>query len=235
MADQWETVRVDGRSMGAFTATPEGPGPFPAVVVIQHGASVDAFVEEMTRRVAAAGYLGIAPDLFHRQDPGPDTPSLQRIRGLRDTEVIQDVDATVSHLVGKSTVRGDRIGIIGFCMGGRVVYMMAAVSPALRAAAAFYGGNTMVPWGDGPSPFQRLANVTCPLLGFFGEDDANPSLEDMRKLDDELTRHGKQHEFHSYAGAGHGYMTFTNASMHRQDAARASWKITLAFLKKHLG
>ncbi len=234
MADRWEPVQVDGQPMRAFVASPDGPGPFAAIVVIMHGPGVDAFVEEMTRRVAAAGYVGIAPDLYHRQDASAEIPVMDRVRALRDEEIIRDVNATVSHLSDQSSVRADRTGIMGFCMGGRVVYMMAAVNPAFRAAAAFYGGNTMVAMGDGPSPFQRLADTVCPVLGFFGEDDGNPSPEDMKKLDDELTRHGKAHEFHSYPGTGHGYMNFNNESMHREDAARASWEITLAFLERHL-
>ena len=166
MADRWEPVQVDGQPMRAFVASPDGPGPFAAIVVIMHGPGVDAFVEEMTRHVAAAGYVGIAPDLYHRQDASAEIPVMDRVRALRDEEIIRDVNATVSHPSDQSSVRADRTGIMGFCMGGRVVYMMAAVNPAFRAAAAFYGGNTMVAMGDGPSPFQRLGDTVCPVLGF---------------------------------------------------------------------
>jgi carboxymethylenebutenolidase len=200
-----------------------------------HRGGVDEFMQEMTRRVAAAGFFGISPDLYHRQDPNPTTPLEARTSQLRDIEVIPDVNAAVDFLQRQRTVRRESIGIMGFCMGGRVVFLMATVNPALTAAVAFYGGNTMASWGEGPTAFQRLPTTYCPVLGFFGEDDQNPSPEDMRKLDAELTRHKKPHEFHSYPGAAHAYMNFTNKVGYREHAAKASWPITLAFLEKHLG
>jgi len=92
----------------------------------------------------------------------------------------------------------------------------------------------MVPWGDGPAPFERTAEIQCPLLGFFGEEDGNPSPADMRKLDAELTRHGKAHEFHSYAGANHAFMNRLGNRYHAQ-ADRDSWPKALAFFEKQLG
>jgi len=136
-------------------------------------------------------------------------------------------------LRGHRSVDAERLGIIGFCMGGRVSYLMAAANPHLKAAVAYYGGNIMVPWGEGPAPFERTGEIHCPLLGFFGEDDANPSPADMRKLDTELTKHGKEHEFHSYPGAGHAFMN-RRGERYRADADRASWPKTLAFFAKHL-
>ena len=232
MPERWENLTVDGQAIRAFSAAPEGSGPFPAVVVAMHAGGVDTFIQEMTRRLGAAGYLAIAPDLYHRQEPGGD--NLGRMGRLRDNEIIRDVNSTVEFLQGNSVVRADSIGITGFCMGGRVVFLMAAVNQAVKAAVPFYGGNTMVPWGEAPTPFERLANTYCPVLGFFGEEDGNPSPEDMRKLDAELTRHGRAHEFHSYPGAGHAYMDFTNPNRYRQQAADASWPIALAFFEKHL-
>jgi carboxymethylenebutenolidase len=126
------------------------------------------------------------------------------------------------------------LGIIGFCMGGRVSYLMAAVNPHLKAAVAYYGGNTMVPWGEGPAPFDRTAEIHCPLLAFFGEEDTNPSPADMRKLDAELTRHGKVHEFRAYAGANHAFMN-RHGNRYHADADRDSWPRTLATFGKYLG
>ena len=234
MAEQWENLQVDGSTMRAFLCTPGGAGPHPAVVVIQHAGGVDKFIEEMTRRIAAAGYVGIAPDLYHREDPNSTDGAMTKMQRLRDDTVIQDVNTALEHLrnTGLAT---DNIGITGFCMGGRVSFLMAGANPIFKASVPFYGGGTMVSWGDGPSPFDRMANIKCPVLGFFGEDDPNPSPDDMRKIDAELTRHGVPHELHSYAGAGHAYMDFTNAERYREQAEKASWPLTLAFLEKHLG
>jgi carboxymethylenebutenolidase len=234
MANFWETVQVDGNAMRLYVSVPEGKGPFAAVVVIQHQGGVDTFIEEMTQRIAQAGYVGVAPDLYHRDGPDCQDDGPTRRARLRDVTVIKDVNATVDFLQGHRQVDGERLGIVGFCMGGRVAYLMAAVNPALKAAVDYYGGNIMVPWGEGPAPFARTADIHCPLLGLFGEEDANPSPADMRKLDAELTRHGKVHEFHAYPGANHAFMNRHGARYHAE-ADRDSWPRALAFFKKHLG
>jgi carboxymethylenebutenolidase len=234
MADFWEHVQVDGNDMPLFVSVPDGSGPFPAVVVIQHQGGVDAFVQEMTQRMAQAGYVGVAPDLYHRDGPDCQDDGPTRRARLQDVNVIQDVNATVDFLHAHDAVEGERLGIVGFCMGGRVVYLMAAMQPGFKAAAAYYGGNIMVSWGDGSSPFDRTAEIGCPLIGFFGEADSNPSPADMRTLDAELSKHGKVHEFHSYPGANHAFMNARGERYHAE-AAQDSWPKTLAFFEKYLG
>ena len=234
MAPLWDSVRVDGEEMKLCMSVPDGKGPVPAVVVIQHQGGVDEFIEEMTERVASAGYVGVAPDLYHRDGPDCRDDGPTRRARLRDVTVIQDVNATVDFLKRHRAVDGNRLGIVGFCMGGRVVYLMAAAQPAFGAAVDYYGGNIMAPWGEGPAPFERTAEIHCPLIGFFGADDANPSPADMRKLDAELNRHGKAHEFYSYPGANHALMNRRGARYHAE-ADRDSWPKALAFFEKHLG
>jgi carboxymethylenebutenolidase len=233
MASFWESIKVDGADMRLYVSVPDGTGPFPAVVVIQHQGGVDDFMEEMTQRVASAGYAAVAPDLYHRDGPDCKDDGPTRRARLQDVTVIKDVNATVDFLRGHRSVDAERLGIIGFCMGGRVSYLMAAANPHLKAAVAYYGGNIMVPWGEGPAPFERTGEIHCPLLGLFGEEDANPSPADMRKLDAELTRLGKLHEFHSYPGAEHAFMN-RRGERYRADADRDSWPKTLAFFAKHL-
>ena len=233
MASFWESIQVDGADMRLYTSVPEGTGPFPAVVVIQHQGGVDDFVQEMTQRLASAGYAAVAPELYHRDGPDcQDDGPTQRAR-LLDVNVIKDVNATVDFLTSHRLVDGERLGIIGFCMDGRVAYLMAALQPHVKAAVDYYGGNIMVPWGEGPAPIDRTGEIHCPLLGLFGEEDANPSPADMRKLDAELTKHGKVHEFYSYPGAGHAFMN-RRGERYRADADHDSWPKTLAFFAKHL-
>ena len=233
MGAQWTTVHVDGQQMWSYLSLPDGPGPNPGVVVIQHGSGVDDWVQDMTRRLSQAGYAAIAPDLFHREDPNvTDTPT--RFGHLRDDDIIKDVNAAIELLRRHPDVLGDRIGITGFCMGGRVSYLMAGSNPALKAAGPFYPGNTTASWGgDGPTPFDRTPNISCPVIGFFGEDDSNPSPDDMKKLDAETTKHGKPHEFHSYAGAGHSFQ-WNGTQSYRAEAAADSWEKLLAWFQKYL-
>jgi carboxymethylenebutenolidase len=199
---------------------------------VQGQTGVDDFVE-FSQLVSRQGLVAAAPDLYHRDPPDcRDDPPTRRTR-LRDGTVIQDLNATVSFLKSHKSVDSGRIGIVGFCMGGRFVYLMSAVNPDIKAGVMYYGGGTMRAWGDGTSPFERSAEIHCPILGHFGEDDADPSPADMRKLDAELTRHGKLHEFYSYAGAAHAFANFGSAN-YREHAAKASWPRTFGFFAKHL-
>jgi carboxymethylenebutenolidase len=233
MGGRWDTLTVDGGAMRCYMTAPAGAGPHAAVVVIQHAGGVDDFVQAMTDRIAEAGFVGAAPDLYHRDDPASSDDALTRMGRLRDVNIVADVNATVAHLQGQADVRGDRIGITGFCMGGRVAYLMAARNPAFKASVVFYGGNTMVPWGEGPAPFDLSEQIGWPVLGLFGEEDGNPNPADVAKIDAELTRLGKPHEFHSYAAAGHAFMNEGRPS-YREDAAADAWQKCIAWFQKHL-
>jgi carboxymethylenebutenolidase len=234
VASQWQQTESDGNPMSMHVSSPEGDGIFPAVVVIQHQSGVDQFIQSTTRRLAEAGFVAAGPDLYHRD--GPNCPDDMRTRSSRlsDRRVVADVSATVEFLKRQGAVDSARIGIIGFCMGGRVVYLMAAAIPTFKAAVTFYPGNTGRAWGrDIPSPFERTSEIACPLQGHFGDEDKNPSPEDRLKLDAELTKHGKTHEFYTYPKAGHAFMDDTKESF-RPDAAQVAWPRALGFLRRHL-
>ncbi len=241
-SQSWETLQVEGEDMRAFVTVPDGAAPetpVGAVAVIQAAGGVDQFIQDMTRRTIAAGLVGIAPDLFHRLDPNSTMPPMARLSMLDDEQVTDDVDAAVEHLRNLPGVDANRIGIMGFCMGGRVAYMLPALrSEVFRAAVPFYGGGTMANWGadpDAETPFQRLSGFKCPVLSFFGDEDHNPSPEHAQMIDAELRGSGITHEYHSYAGAGHAYMDHTNPQRYNEAAAQASWPIALQFLTRHLG
>jgi carboxymethylenebutenolidase len=231
---QWQQTESDGNPMPIHLSVPEGGAVFPALVVIQHQSGVDEFIQGITRRLADAGFVAAAPDLYHRD--GPNCPDDMRTRSTRlgDRRVIADVGATVDFLKRHSAVDAGRVGIIGFCMGGRIVYLAAAAVPEFKAAVTFYPGNTGRAWGrDIPSPLERTAEIHCPLQGHFGDDDKNPSPEDRLKLAAELSKHGKIHEFYAYANAGHAFMDETKESF-RSEAAKAAWPRAVDFLRCYL-
>lgn len=231
----WQAIESDGSPMRTHVSTPDGSGPFPAMVVIQHQSGVDEFIQSVTQRLAGAGYVAAAPDLYHRDGPNCQDDMRTRSTRLGDRRVTNDVAAAVKMLQANPSVNRDKIGIIGFCMGGRVVYLMAAAVPEFKAAVTFYPGNTGRAWGrDIPSPFERSGEIHCPVQGHFGEDDKNPSPEDMRKLDAELNKHNKAHEFYSYPNAGHAFLDNTKES-YRAAAAEQAWPRALEFLKRLLG
>jgi carboxymethylenebutenolidase len=228
----WESVNVNGSAMRVYLSVPRAPRPAPAVLVIQGQSGVQDFLE-VTRMIAGRGYVAAAPDVFHRDGTNCRDDGPTRRARLRDATVIQDMSAAANFLKRHPAVDGARLGIVGFCMGGRIVYLMAAASPDFKAAVMYYGSDTMRPWGGGSSPFERTAEIHCPIMGHFGAEDENPSPADMHKLDAELSRHGKPHEFHQYPNAAHAFAN-VGSPKYRQAAAEASWPRTFAFFDEHL-
>ena len=234
MASSWETLQVNGAEMRAYLSLPGGSGPFPAVVVSQHGGGVDEFIRDMSDRLAEAGYAACAPELYHRITDEMLADGSRPIQHLSDPDIVADIDATVDFLRSHPSINGERIGVTGFCMGGRVTWLAAATNPHFKAAAPYYGGNIMVPWGEtDKTPYDLTSGIKCPVLFHFGETDANPSQEDMAKFDAELGRLGIPHEFHTYPGADHAFMDHTGPR-YQQAAADTSWPRTLAFFGAHL-
>jgi carboxymethylenebutenolidase len=230
----WQETESDGNPMRLYVSAPAGSGPFPALLVMQHQGGVDKFIQQITERLALDGYIAAAPDLYHRDGPDCTDDIVTRRSRLSDRRIINDIAAAVNFIQGHGAVANDRLGVIGFCMGGRLALLSASANPAFKAAVAFYPGNTFRAWGrDIPSPFERTGDICCPVQGHFGADDANPSPDDMAKLDAELNKLSKPHEFHSYPNAGHAFMDNTKESYRRQ-ADEVSWPRTLEFLGRHL-
>lgn len=225
MKAHYETVDVNGQAMRMFV---DGERDRPGVVVMVHGPGLDGFIEAQVTSLAEAGFFVAAPDVFHRQtDLNVDTKT--RVGRLRDPEIIEDGRAAAAHLRDRTL---EPIAVIGFCMGGRNAYLLAGGCPELwSAAVVFYGGDIMVGWGEEATPLDRTLAITCPILGIFGNDDTNPSQADVDRIDAELTRLGKRHTFHSYPGAGHAFLNFTDPELHRPEQAADAWQKTLAFLR----
>jgi carboxymethylenebutenolidase len=235
MASSWETLGVNNSGMPVYMATPDGGGPFPAVVVIQAADGVDEFIQTIADRLADQGYAAVAPSLYHRT-----TEAIEKAKGktrrqlLDDPEIVADINATVAFMQQHPSVNGERIGITGFCMGGRVVWLAAATIPHFKAVVPYYGGFMMDCWGEGTqSPFELSEGINCPMLYHFGEIDRNPTLEDMAKFDEQLTQLGKPHEFHVYPGADHRFADFTFTN-YQKAADELAWSRTLEFFAEHL-
>jgi carboxymethylenebutenolidase len=225
MQTSWKTVTVENSPMRLYLCQPEVADPVPAVVVIQNQDGVAEFTQEMTQRIAEAGYVGIAPDLYHRNTPELNADHPKRAGSRRDAAVIKDVNAAVDFLRSCPSADISRIGIVGFCMGGRVAFLMAAANPNFRAAVDFYGGGVYRAWGDGPAPSERAAEIHCPVQGHFGELSTTPAAVELRPLDAELTLLGKPHEFNFLPKAGHAFIR-TGGEGYRPYPDAASWPRT---------
>ena len=141
-------VEVGGSSMPVFIAEPAGAGPHAAVVLIHHRDGVDEFTRATCERLAKNGFVAAAPNLFHRRPAGEDTRDSRK--KLTDGEVVADINATVTALQAQKSVRGDKLGIMGHCMGGRMAYLGAASNPAFKAAVRALWRRHLPRRGRGP-------------------------------------------------------------------------------------
>ena len=226
---RWNDVLVDDSSMRCYLAEPHevnGPG----MLVCMHGPGIDDFIRDICERLASSGLAAIAPDFYHRQRE----PRVEPWTKIRDTEALHDMAKAVNALKEFSRIDPERLGVVGFCMGGRLAFLYAANNPDLRAAVVFHGGNIMVAREGLPSPLAQARNIRAPVLGLFGAEDENPSPSDVQRIDSELTRLGKEHEFHSYAGAGHAFLNFTRPAVFREAQAKEAWVTCLAWLDRYL-
>lgn len=243
VTEQIVDITTPDGPMATPTYRPEGEGPRPAVIVIMEAFGVNANIMGIAKRYAEQGYVGVAPDLFHRAGRLQAAPydKLMEYRdqlrvGFSDDSVMTDLGALMDSLRADPGV-SDSIGIVGFCLGGRISYMAAANLPGITASAVYYGG-FMVPSeasrADDYDALPDAPKVKVPMLGFFGEEDTNPSPEQVAKLDAALKAAGASYEFHSYAGAGHGFFCDDRGS-YNPGAAADTWTRVQAFFKQHLG
>lgn len=224
-----ETIEVGGSSMRICLAEPGGAGPFPLVIVMCHIGGLDEFTEDRVDRLAAAGYLAAAPDVFHYHDWIEEKEA--RRATLRDKRIVDDIKAALSLIESKGKLDAARVAILGHCMGGRTAMLGAGSVSQIGPLVVYYGGRTMLSWGDdGPTPFERIPDIRGPVIGFFGMDDNEPSPEDVDKIEAEFARHGIACKFHRYDGAGHAFQNFLSPERYREAAARDSWDRTLRFL-----
>jgi len=233
MGQHWEALKVAGNEMKALVAEPDGNQASAGIVVVMGRTGIDEALREQVADLAANGFAAIAPDMFHREDPNAPDYDTANTRVL-DDNIEKDVNTAIEYLRTHTAVGDGPVGIVGFCMGGRISYLMAVRNQELKAAAVYYGGGIMKARGEGPSPFEQSDRITCPVAGFFGRDDVSPSPEDVQKIGAELGRLGKVHEFHSYDGAGHAFMGKGRGS-YREDAAKDAWPKTLTWFQRYLG
>ena len=241
---QAETISFrghDGFESEAYFARPNNAGRVPGVVVIHHMPGWDEWTTDVVRKFAHHGYAAMAPNLFTRFGPGDPDDVAARARpagGAYDAEVMGDVAACMAHLRGLPEANG-KIGVIGFCSGGRHTYLAACTVPGIDAAVDCWGGRVIV---DDPkefspqravAPIHHTAKLACPLLGIFGNDDRNPTADQVNRTEQELKRLGKTYEFHRYDGAGHSFFDYGRPAYRPEQCADA-WQKVFAFFDKHL-
>jgi carboxymethylenebutenolidase len=225
------TIRVQNSMMDVYLDAPARQAPGPAVVVMYHRGGIDGFTKSVVERLAGFGYLVSVPDVYHRCPAG--MAPAERKNLLKDSEVVADIAATLADLRARADVAPDRIVLLGHCMGGRMALLGAGSLPQFCGLVVYYGGSVNRSWGnDGPTPFERLRNIACPVIGFFGDQDTHPSPQDVDRIDAELGRHGIAHDFHRYPEVGHGFQNPAHDAPPERAAAEDAWDKTQAFLRR---
>jgi carboxymethylenebutenolidase len=223
--------------MAAYEALPDGEA-LGAVIVIQEAFGVNDHIQDVTRRFATAGYHAIAPALFHRAGGGTASYDdfaqvMPLFEGVSDEGILADVDATVVHLEGTG-FDGSKIGIVGFCFGGRVTFLVAA-RRSLGAAVGFYGGGIAAAGGlPFPPLIDESESLQTPWLGLFGDQDKGISIESVEALRTALERAPVDAEIVRYPDADHGFHCDARASFHAESAADG-WRRALEWFAAHLG
>jgi carboxymethylenebutenolidase len=226
-----------GDTIDAYLARPTAPGTHPGVVVIHHAPGWDETSIETARKFAHHGYVAICPNLHFRA--GKDTPEansagMRDVGGTPDDRIMGDVQGAIQYLRTQRYLNG-KVGIIGYCSGGRQVYVAACTLKGIDAAVDCYGGGVgagTVP-GRAADPLDLTKDLGCPLLGLFGKEDKNPSQEQVAKTEAELKKWGKTFELHSFDNAGHGFFGIGRMGF-REAAALDGWKRIMEWYGKYL-
>jgi carboxymethylenebutenolidase len=231
------TFDSDGQAVGGWLALPEARGPFPGLVLVPDVHGLSDHYRDVARRFAAEGFATLAVDLYSREGkPTLRSPEevFAWIQALPDPRVLADLGAAVDFFAARDDVRGDAVGITGYCMGGQYALMAACTFPDLAACVSWYG---MLRYAENNerkprSPLQLAPQLACPYLGLFGADDALIPRKDVEELRAILARARKQFEIEVYEGAGHAFFNDTRPEMFRPAVAARAFPRAVAFLRK---
>ncbi len=236
MADSYSTtvqLRSDGVTFDAFVSRPLVEGNHPGLIVIQEWNGVVDHIKEVTMRFAREGYLAIAPDVYHGEIAKSPDQAMRLMGGLSDPQVVKDLNASMAYLRDQGS---PRIGVIGYCLGGRLSLLLACHNRELSACAIYYGSPVSRELGEKQPAhlIDLVGNIDCPVLGIYGEEDAGIPLEVVGRLREALQKAGKNASIHTYPGAQHAFFNDTNPDRYHAEASKGAWEKTLGFLEANL-
>lgn len=236
-------VNVEGKTMGGYLARPADGAPRPGVLVFMEIFGVNSHIRDVTERVAREGYVALAPDFFHRTGPGVEygydekgmTEGIKLLGALKADEIVADARAALSFLKRQNFVKGDKLGAMGFCIGGHVTYLTAC-EIEVKAAASFYGGGIVNAqgFGGGASTVSRTNKISGRILCLFGAKDAHIPLSQVDTIRAELEKHRIRHEVVVYPQADHGFFCDQRAS-HDKASAEDAWVKVKKLFAEELG
>jgi carboxymethylenebutenolidase len=214
-------------TIGGYLARPKAEGVYPAVLVIAGNRITEEYIPNTCAALALAGFVGLAPDIFHVIPASAQTLEAMRAASAQhtDNDVISDLHAGVEYLRTQSFVRQGGIGAVGFCFGGRIAMLFGARSREVDA---------VVPYHPGQVTAQEIKRLTSPVQIHCGTADRNVPVAQVRALEAMLTAQGTPNELHLYEGADHGFLAYTRPPRYNPEAGRLSWERTVKFLRARL-
>ena len=232
--------RSGGTLVPAYRARPAGKTHLPVIVVIHEIFGVHEHIADVCRRFARLGYLAIAPDLFVREGDASKYPTIQQLNAaivskVPDQQVLQDLDAAVAW-AGQNGGDTSRLGINGFCWGGRIAWLYAEHDPNVKAAVAWYGRvagdhTALTP----ANPLDLAGNLQVPVLGLYGRQDTSipqDTLEQMKQAIAQGPQRGRGSQFVVYDDAGHAFFADYRPSYRKADA-EDGWRRAIAWFREH--
>jgi carboxymethylenebutenolidase len=222
-----------------ISSIPHGP-PIGGVVLVPDVRGVSPLYRSVARRLAAEGFAVLTLDIYSREGT-PDLPDMAAvmrcIQALPDERVLADVAEAARHLTALPDMRGRRVGVLGFCLGGQYALMAACRDTSLTACVSFYG---MLRYDEHPhhkpaSPLELAANLACPMLGLYGADDPLIPASDRLELEAILAKERKDFSLHVFGRAGHAFMNESRPADYRPESTAVAWRLALEFLRTRLG
>lgn len=240
MAETVTMAGANGDWINAYFARPLGPGQFPAMVLAHHMPGWDQWYHEATLKFAQHSYVTITPNLYFRAGHGTPEDVAAKVRGeggVADDQAVGDLAGALQYVRALPYSNG-KVGIFGTCSGGRHAYLTASRVPGFNAVVDCWGGGVVMAQEQLSSkspvaPIDYTKDLSCPILGLFGNEDSHPSPEQVNRHEEELKKHGKTYEFHRYDGAGHGFF-YDHRPNYRQAQDVDGWEKVFAFLEKYL-
>ena len=236
-------INVGNQTMGGYLVRPADSTPRPAVIVYMEIFGVNSHIQDVTQRVAQEGYVALAPDFFHRTGPGVEygydeqgmNDGIKLLSQLKADEMVADAQAALSFLKRQNSVIGNKIGVMGFCVGGHMTYLTACETD-VKAAASFYGGGIAGDQGFGgqPSTVGRTSQIEGRILCLFGGKDAHIPVSDVDKIRSALETNNIRHEVVVYPEADHGFHCDQRAS-YNKPAATDAWERVKSLFATELG
>ena len=226
MAGQMIEFQSNGGTTQGYLSVPES-GRGPGVVVIQEWWGLVPHIKEVADRFAAAGFVALAPDLYHGDVARSPDEAGKMMMALNISQTEKDLRGAVGYLLNQEATVGERVGIVGFCMGGALSLYGASKNEQVGACVVFYGVHPKV-----EPDFEALR---APVLGLFAEKDNFVPPAAVRALEERMREHGKSIETHIYPGTDHAFFNDTRPEVYDADAAADAWRRTVEFLREHLG